>query len=218
MKNFIKSKLHNLLTEAVKYATAYDYTRTQEKIEQAKYIYGGDPYFESIEAGQWIGNAIVNIHGKVSISTNLHKATDVHNNQLGIASENPNYLKFTLRAGRGIEHPDTLDDKNNNSAVTRVRKYADNIENTSDKIGSPASDAMIKTYLIFGDVILDFVEKNMKGGGMGYLDNKGTELAKNTPEKNMYKFDKKNKEQERLERAREKKRQDMERREKGDFS
>jgi len=58
----------------------------------------------------------------------------------------------------------------------------------------------------------------MKGGGMGYLDNRGKELAKNTPEKNMYKFDKKSKELDRQERAREKKRQDMERRDNQSFS
>ncbi len=200
MKNFIKEQLHILLEE-VKYATEYDYNKTLDKIQKAKQLYGNDPYFENIQAGQWIGQAIVNIHGDVSISRSLHKASDVHNNQLGIAKENPHYLQFTLRAGRGIEHPDTYS-KNTDPAQTRIRKHSQDLENTSEEIGSPASDAKIKTYLIFGQEILDFVEKNMRGGGMGYLDNRGTELAKNTPEKNMYKFDKKNKELDRLEKAR----------------
>ncbi len=213
MKNFIKEQLHILL-EGVKYATEYDYTKTQAKIQKAQEFYGGDPYFENIQAGQWIGHAIVNIHGDVSISRSLHKASDVNNNQLGIAKENPHYLQFTLRAGRGIDHPDTYSN-NTDPALTKIRKYSPDLTNTNPEIGSPASDATIKTYLIFGQEILDFVEKNMKGGGMGYLDNKGPELAKNTPDKNVYKFDKKNRELDRIEKAREKKRQDMNKRDNG---
>lgn len=215
MKNFIKEQLHILL-EQTKYATEYDYNRTAAIIEKAKEQYGGDPYFENVEAGQWIGNAIVNIHGVVSITANKNPAADVHKYQLGIMKENPNYLSFTLRAGRGIEHPDTYS-PNIQPAQTKIKKYDPDLNDNNPEIGSPASDAKVKAYLIFGEEILNFVEKNMKTS-MGYLDNKGKELAKNTPEKNMYKFDKKNKELDRLERAREKKRQDMERRDKGSFS
>jgi hypothetical protein len=41
---------------------------------------------------------------------------------------------------------------------------------------SPASDAAIKTYLVYGDEILNFVAKNLKNS-IGYKDGKGGDIS-----------------------------------------
>jgi hypothetical protein len=65
------------------------------------------------------------------------------------------------------------------------------------KPGSPASDAHIKTYLIYGDLILDFVENNLKDK-IGYVDGTQADVAKEkTADKNQYKYDKFEKEKQR---------------------
>jgi hypothetical protein len=42
--------------------------------------------------------------------------------------------------------------------------------------GSPASDAAIKAYLVYGDEILNFVAKNLKNS-IGYKDGKGGDIS-----------------------------------------
>jgi hypothetical protein len=42
--------------------------------------------------------------------------------------------------------------------------------------GSPASDAAIKTYLVYGDEILNFVAKKSKNS-IGYKDGKGGDIS-----------------------------------------
>lgn len=194
-KTYIKQQLR-LITEGVKYATKRDYYRTIARINKVKELYGDDPYFQNIQAGQMIANAIVNIHGYINISTNIAKAGDVRNLQPSTMKENPFYLTFQVNAGRGIEHPDTfssniqpaqsrnLDDEDINQD-SFVLQLPDGISletgETSLRIGipkpgSPASDAAIKTYLIYGDVIKDFVERNLKNQ-IGYKDGKAPEIA-----------------------------------------
>jgi len=196
MKNFIKAKLKILLEAASDYATKKDYYTTLFKMVKAKQLYGGDPYWENKEDGQFIASAVVNIHGQIKISTFKHQAGDVRRNDIGDMTENPHYLTFRISAGRGIEHPDTFS-PNLQPALTRggiqgseedetfVFKLPDGVslENGETAIriglprpGSPASDAVIKAYLIYGTEIKDFVEKNMKDQ-IGYKDGQGTNIA-----------------------------------------
>jgi hypothetical protein len=126
-------------------------------------------------------------------------------------------MTFQVRAGRGIEHPDTIQDKTH-SARTRDGVGSQEFEGTHKwelpdgvvldngdnfitvgipKPGSPASDAQIKIYLIYGDMILDFVEKNLKNR-IGYNDGKSAQISKEkTKDEWKYKFDKFAKEKER---------------------
>jgi hypothetical protein len=111
--------------------------------------------------------------------------------------ETPHYLQFTVMAGRGIEHPDTYS-ANKQPARTRQGMGSEEFENTLvmnlpqgislengetkiklgiPKPGSPASDAEIKTWLSYGDVIIEFIESNMKDR-IGYNDTKGADISK----------------------------------------
>ncbi len=119
-------------------------------------------------------------------------------------------------AGRGIEHTGTVS-PNIQPARTRsgigseefehefTAKLPDGVklENGETTIkfgmpkpGSPASDAHIKAYLIYGDLILDFVKNNMKEK-IGYIDGKAADISKEkTSDEWKYKFDKYEKEKE----------------------
>lgn len=198
-KLMIKERL-SLLVEAMnKFSTKRDYYTTLFKVTKAKQLYGNDEYFQNVADGQWVGAAIVNPQGKISkISTYTAPAGQVRTNDLGMRGENPNYLEFKIMAGRGIEHPDTAT-QNNQPARTRQGLDTEpkeqhfelnlpdgvTLENGETTIGfnipkpgSPASDAVIKTYLIYGDIIIDFVKNNMKDK-IGYVDGKGAEISAN---------------------------------------
>jgi predicted nucleotidyltransferase len=179
-----------------RYAKKQDYYNALFKQAKVKELYGGDPYWENIEDGQFVGVAVVGITGQVSIKTHLAQAGEIRRLNLGM-SEKPQYLTFTVMAGRGIEHKGTFT-QNTQPARTRQGIGSDefqtefniplpngiSLENgaTSIKIGiplpgSPASDAAIKTWLVYGDIIVDFVERNMKHR-IGYKDGKASDISK----------------------------------------
>ena len=186
-----KEERRDLIFEANdRYATKRDYFTTLFKVTKARQLYGGDEYWENVQDGQWVGAAIVNIHGIMSkISTYNAPAGQVRANDLGMRGENPHYLEFRIMAGRGIEHKGTytpnlqpartrggLGSEENEGTFTMELPQGVTLENGATSItfglpkpGSPASDAAIKTYLIYGDVILDFVKSNMKDK-VGYVD------------------------------------------------
>lgn len=188
-----------LINEAnIKFAKKRDYYTTLFKVAKIKELYGNDPYWENVQDGQWVGASIVNIYGIISkISTYTAPAHQVRANDLGMRGENPHYLEFKIMAGRGIEH--NHQDPNTQPARTRHGAGSDENEGTFSfdlpsgvslengetsirfglpKPGSPASDAAIKTYLIYGDIILDFVKNNLKDK-LGYVDGKGADISKN---------------------------------------
>ena len=193
-----KEERRDLIIEANdRYATKRDYFTTLFKVTKARQLYGGDEYWENVQDGQWVGAAIVNIHGIMSkISTYNAPAGQVRANDLGMRGENPHYLEFRIMAGRGIEHKGTqtpnlqpartrggLGSEENEGTFTMELPQGVSLENGATsmtfglpKPGSPASDAAIKTYLIYGDVILDFVKSNMKDK-VGYVDGKGAEVS-----------------------------------------
>ena len=193
----IKERLSLLVEANDRYATKKDYFTTLFKVAKAKELYGGKEYWENVQDGQWIGASIVNIFGRVSkVSTYTAPAGQVRANDLGMRGENPHYLEFKIMAGRGIEHPDTYSPKGS-AALTRgglgseenegqftmdlpqgvtLENGATSITFGMPKPGSPASDAAIKTYLIYGDIILDFVKNNMKDK-IGYVDGTAAEFS-----------------------------------------
>ena len=189
-KLLIKNLLGTLTEGNDRYATKRDYYTTLFKVTKAKQLYGGDEYWENVQDGQWVGASIVNIHGHVSkVSTYTAPAGQVRANDLGMRGENPHYLEFKIMAGRGIEHKGTyspnlqpartrggVGSEENEGTFTMELPQGVTLENGATSItfgmpkpGSPASDAAIKTYLIYGDIILDFVKNNMKEK-IGYVD------------------------------------------------
>jgi predicted nucleotidyltransferase len=220
VKENIKEALRLITEGNDRYATKRDYYTTLFKVTKAKQLYGNDPYFENVQDGQWVGAVIVNIYGRVSkVSTYTAPAGQVRANDLGMRGENPHYMEFKIMAGRGIEHPDT-ESPNIQPARTRgglgSEEFEQEVEFTMQlpqgvslengattisfglpKPGSPASDAHIKAYLIYGDSILDFVESNLKDK-IGYVDGTQADVAKDkTAPEWQYKFDKLAKEKER---------------------
>ena len=217
VKETIKESLRLIPEANDRYATKRDYYTTLFKVTKAKQLYGNDPYFENVQDGQWVGAVIVNIYGRVSkVSTYTAPAGQVRANDLGMRGENPHYMEFKIMAGRGIEHPDTTS-PNIQPARTRgglgSDEFEEEVEFTMElpqgvslengatsisfglpKPGSPASDAHIKAYLIYGDLILDFVENNLKDK-IGYVDGNAADIAQQkTADKNQYKVGKKEKE------------------------
>jgi len=178
-----------------RYASKRDYYVALFKATKAKELYGNDKYWQNIEDGQFVGAAIVGITGKVTISTQLAPAGDVRKNNLGL-SEHSHYITFKVMAGRGIEHPDTY---NTNIQPARTRGGIDAGEETSftmqlpqgisledsstvikfslPKPGSPASDAQIKTWVVYGDIIADFVRRNTRFAS-GYKNAAAADISK----------------------------------------
>jgi len=178
-KKTIKESLRTI-TEA-KYSTKDDLYRTMFKVAKANELYGDDPYFNNPNEGQWVGAAVVNMHGHIRITSYKHAAGDVRSMDLGGRGESAFYKEFKIHANRGIEHPDTYSPKTGD-AKTRggvtggksERKFtmdlpAGVVSSTGQNFidfslpmpGSPASDAEIKAYIVYGQEIIDFVKKNL---------------------------------------------------------
>jgi len=178
-KNVIKESLRTI--NEAKYSTKDDLYRTMFKVAKANELYGGDPYFNNPNEGQWVGAAVVNMHGYVRITSYKHAAGDVRGYDLGGRGESAFYKEFKLHANRGIEHPNT-DSPRTGDAKTRggviggksekrfkmelpagiVSSTGENFIDFSLPVpGSPASDAEIKAYIIYGQEIIDFVKKNL---------------------------------------------------------
>ncbi len=199
IKSLILERLHNL-TEAPKRATTSDYLRTTFRVSILTQQHKHDDYFMGEDNGEFIAAAIVDIRGNVRISQVAKvPAGDLKNNRLGITRDTKDYLQFYVMAGRGIQHPDTEKQLPDETAMTRQGVHSPTtlptytktvhlnhpmqadgqIIKTIDvevpKPGSPASDAQIKTYLLYGPMIIDFVEKNLDTP-IGYQDGKAPEI------------------------------------------
>jgi hypothetical protein len=178
-KQLIKESLRRL-TEA-KNSSKDDLYRTMFKVVKAKQLYGDDPYFNNSEEGQWVGAAVVNMHGHVRITSYKHAAGDVRGYDLGGRGESAFYKEFKLHANRGIEHPNTYSPRTGDAKTRggvvggksekkfKMELPAGIVSSTGENFidfslpipGSPASDAEIKAYVIYGQEIIDFVKKNL---------------------------------------------------------
>lgn len=159
--------------------------------------YGKNPYFMSDGNGDAILRVSVNNKGKVvKVDTPIQPAHIAKSN-LGLQSDmSGTYKVFHVLAGRGIEHPGTYKQRDEDAVTRKMGKPEYDIRTAVSpegelvkykvaKPGSPASDAVIKTYLNYAGVIEDFIKSNMEGyDAYTDADNSGAEIAaaKNSPE------------------------------------
>lgn len=204
MKNFIKNRLRLMLenfdttlSEAIKYSTQSDLEKLKYTLVDYKQEFGNKPYFMADNEGDAILRVSVNQYGVVASVSTPKASADIAKSNLGLQSDKSGtYKVFHVMAGRGIEHPGTYKDRNHDAVTRSMGRPEYDIKNIpiSDgvtleykvaKPGSPASDAVIKTYLNYGDVIEDFIKTNMEGyDAYTDADDSGAEIAaaKNSPE------------------------------------
>lgn len=167
MKNFIKNKLR-LILEGV-YASNAQLEKFRYKMLDYKNRYTDD-YFKDISIGEGVYVVMFNRKGN-SVSPGKRAAARTSKSRVGDGGGDTSeeFIKFNIRAGRGIEHPDTY-----KSTDIRAKSGA-----PSKGPGSPYSDAVIKAIIAHGEEILDHMEE------VTYTsDDSGAEIAaaKNSPE------------------------------------
>lgn len=199
IKELILEGLRKITEGRNNFSTISDYLRTTFLISSLSKKFGQDPYFMGEDKGDFIAAAIVHTNGRISIKQVAKvAAADLKQNRVGIVRDEKDYLQFYIRAGRGIEHPDTYKVPPDYNAATRGMERVEfsnetrtvylkepikgddgemitQVEIPAMKPGSPSSDAVIKTYLLYGSMIINFVEKNMINP-IGYLDGKAGEM------------------------------------------
>tara|TARA_R110000782_G_scaffold40355_6_gene93209 strand:- start:2597 stop:3328 length:732 start_codon:yes stop_codon:yes gene_type:complete len=129
-----------------------------------------DDYFNDISIGEGVYVVMFNRKGN-SVSPGKRAAARTSKSRVGDGGGDTSeeFIKFNIRAGRGIEHPDTY-----KSTDIRAKSGA-----ASEGLGSPYSDAVIKAIIVHGKEILDHMEE------VTYTsDDSGAEIAaaKNSPE------------------------------------
>ena len=164
-KSIIKSKLNEAFYPNRKTSRA-DLFRTQERIQNARAFIASrpqqeKPYWETIthdpKQQGFRAAAVLNTRGDIQISTYTAAASDVSQNQYGVRGEDDNTLTLFVSAHPGIDHPGTMFRSGH-----AISKGGAN-EPQAAEIGSPASDAQIKAYAIYGEVILDFLKSKLEG-------------------------------------------------------
>ena len=174
-KNLIRETLRGI-TETKNYSTKADLYATKFKIAKAYELYGNDPYFNSADEGEWVGEVLVYPNGELFARRMKHSAYDIKQNDLGGRGESGGYKNLGIfRAYQGADHPN----QNRTSYAKTVGgirgKKAEEeiiinlpdgivsndgknyIKTTFPKPGSPASDAAIKAYIIQAKDIIDYV-------------------------------------------------------------
>lgn len=166
--------------------TKADLRRTQERIDTARAFIARQPlqdqedYWNKITHNHYeqgfIASAVVDIRGDVQIRTYKAAAGDVRQNQYDLRGEDEKHIVLPISAHPGIDHPNTQD----RSGHAKTQGGINNPTRVhGEEIGSPASDAQIKAYAYYGEVILDFLKSKMTGLD-SYTDGSGAELANET--------------------------------------
>jgi hypothetical protein len=155
-------------------------------------------YLNSPNMGQ--GNIIVRVgeRGLAYIPTAVQSSASISKNDLGGRGTKQNYIEFPIRVMPGIEHPEDRQEKTGDAATRHGLTGSDNEDiftiNLPDGIvtsngksvitaklqkpNSPASDAIIKTYLLHGQEIIDYVTTKLKGYNAYTSHNDAAELSK----------------------------------------
>lgn len=170
MKSFIKSKLRALLESDIKTvsnpmagtekhsANYNDLRLITSKVQDAQKHFGGDKYFKDAREGDGVYLIIISKNGRVTVKTPNRPISDSEIG--GITS---------TRVFDNIEVP--------------IKAYSGNDEllqkgrgqvTGQPKTDSGASDARIKAYVIFGDMIIDRVKQNIEGAYDKYTDKDNT--------------------------------------------
>lgn len=206
MKEFIQNRLRLMLegitegvnegvNEGVRHSDEQDLERLKYALVSYHRDYSDDPYFMSDSAGDAILRVSINIKGLVATVSTPKAAASIAKSNLGLVDANKDYLVFHVMAGRGIEHPGTYKDRDYDAVTRKGGKpeyeiksipLGDGItlEYRVAKPGSPASDAVIKTFMNHGKDIINFVKKNQEGyNAYTDADDSGKEIAadKNDP-------------------------------------
>lgn len=202
MKDFIQHRLRLMLegisegiTEGVRYSDEQDLERLKYTLVSYHNAYNGDPYFMSDSAGDAILRVSINIKGLVATVSTPKASANIAKSNLGLVDATKDYLVFHVMAGRGIEHPGTYKDRDYDAVTRKNGKPEYEIKTiklgsgiTLDyrvaKPGSPASDAVIKTFMNHGKDIINFVKKNQEGyDAYTDADDSGKQIAadKNDP-------------------------------------
>jgi GNAT superfamily N-acetyltransferase len=166
--NEYKSLIKTHLLEAFhgRKTSRADLFRTQERIQIARAFIASrpqheKPYWETIthdpKQQGFRAAAVLNPRGDIKISTYTAAASDVSQNQYGVRGEDDNTMTFFISAHPGINHPTTM--LRSGHAITQGGINDPHVA----EIGSPASDAQIKAYAIYGEVILDFLKSKLEG-------------------------------------------------------
>ena len=203
MKDFIQNRLRLMLEgfvgkmdEGVSHSSKEDLEKLRHTLVYYQQEYGDDPYFMADGEGDAPLRVSVNQHGVVATVSTAKASASIVKTNISQVGETKDYKIYQLKAGRGIEHPGTYKDRDH-SAVTRkngvveyetrsaVSPEGELVKYKVAKPGSPASDAVIKVFMIHGIDIGNFVKKNMKGyDAYVNADDSAAEIAaaKNSPE------------------------------------
>ena len=181
MKPYIKNKLNEAFYGNRNTSKA-DLVRTQEKIDTARAFINSRPieqqkYWETITHDPiqqgFRASAVLSPRGDIKISTYTPAASDVSQHQFGIRGEDENKMVFFISAHPGIEHPGSQ----HRSGYAKTKGGINDITPVhGDEFGSPASDAQIKAYAIYGEIIMDFLKSKMTGID-SYTDGSGAAIA-----------------------------------------
>jgi hypothetical protein len=181
MKSYIKNKLNEAFYGNRNTSRA-DLFRTEDKIATARAFINSRPleerkYWETIthdaiEQG-FRASAVLNKRGDIQITTYTPSASDVSQHQFGLRGEEENKTTFFVSAHPGIDHPGS----EHRSGYAKTRGGINDITLVGeDEYGSPASDAQIKAYAHYGELIMDFLKSNPKGLE-AYTDGSGAAIA-----------------------------------------
>jgi hypothetical protein len=181
MKSFIKNKLNEAFY-GNRNSSKADLYRTEERIASARAFINSRPleerkYWETIthdakEQG-FRASAVLNKRGDIQIKTYTASASDASQHQFGVRGEEENTTSFFVSAHPGIDHPGS----EHRSGYAKTKGGITNITLVDkDEAGSPASDAQIKAYAHYGEVIMDFIKQNPKGLE-AYTDGSGSAIA-----------------------------------------
>jgi len=181
MKSFIKNKLNEAFYGNRNTSKA-DLYRTEERIATARAFINSRPqeeqtYWETIthdakEQG-FRASAVLDKRGDIKITRYTASASDVSQHQFGVRGEDENKMILFVSAHPGIDHPGS----EHRSGYAKTKGGITDIRPVGkDEFGSPASDAQIKAYAIYGEVILDFIKPDPKGLE-AYTDGSGAAIA-----------------------------------------
>jgi hypothetical protein len=184
MKSFIKSKLRVLLESDIKTvsnpmsgnekhsATYNDLRVITAKVSSVQKQFGSDKYFQDAREGDGVYLIIISKNGRVTVKTPNRQISD---REIGGVT--------TTRVFDNIEVP--------------IKAYSGNDEllqkgrgqvTGQPKTESGASDARIKAYVIFGDMIIDRVKQNVEGAYDKYTGDDNTFQGNNEKQINRKEF------------------------------
>jgi len=188
MKTLIQALLRKLISESdyvttsnpmsgtePRKASYNDLERITYQVVNAQKEYGGIKYFQDAREGDGTYLAIINKNGKITIKTPNRYIDD---KEVGGVSTTRVYdnIEVPIKAYSGSD--DLLQKGRGEIGLPSRKPYTE----------SGASDARIKAYVIFGDMIIDRVRSNIEGQYDTYGDTDNTFKGKTQQQINRKEF------------------------------